>query len=120
MAGLEDIRDPDFRSALEEAERLLNEGNYTLAARQCAETYCRLLERRPDMAPENPGPGGHPGGSRAMWPRTGGILLVLKPDQKPSLRYEKERFSFSEAATYFEFVLEELVKAQRPPLRTPD
>src|SRR5437016_13724913 len=120
MAGLEDIRDPDFRSALEEAERLLNEGNYTLAARQCAETYCRLLERRPDMAPENPGPGGHPGGSRAMWPRTGGILLVLGADQKPAVSYEKESFSFSESATYLEFVLEELVKAHGPTTRPPD
>ena len=140
MAKPFDIEDPAFRAAVEEAERLMDEGDYTRASRRCAETYLQLLDRRPDLIPPpgmglgfgfglpgGPGPGPRPGGGgaaglgagptmrRGFWPPQGGIRLVIDEDRRPSLAYEKDRFSFSEAATYFEFLVEQLVEAQREP-----
>src|SRR3972149_7961845 len=70
MARPSDIEDPIFRAALEEAERLIDEGDYTKASRKCAETYLLLLDQRPDLIPP-PGAGlgfgfgfGGPGGAR--------------------------------------------------------
>jgi len=51
MAKPSDIEDPAFRAAVEEAERLMDEGDYTRASRRCAETYLQLLDRRPDLIP---------------------------------------------------------------------
>jgi hypothetical protein len=135
MASPAEIQDPELRAALLEADRLLDAGDYTRAAKSCAESYVRFLGRRPDMMPlivasgglpggpdgggSLPGPGG--GGSegamarRPLWPRTGGILLVMGADQRPQLKYEKERFSFSEASTYFEYVLAEFARADKQP-----
>src|SRR3990170_2022029 len=73
MARPSDIEDPVFRAALEEAERLIDEGDYTKASRKCAETYLLLLDQRPDLIPPPGaglgfgfgfgGPGGPGGGS---------------------------------------------------------
>ena len=146
MARPSDIEDPAFRAALEEAERLIDEGDYTKASRRCAETYLLLLDRRPDLIPPpgaglgfgfgfgGPGgPGGGSGGSsggaaglaagfgpgramrRGFWPGQGGIRVIFDEDRKPSLSYEKDRFSLTEALTYFEFMVEQVVNAQREP-----
>ena len=143
MARPSDIEDPVFRAALEEAERLIDEGDYTKASRRCAETYLLLLDRRPDLIPPPGvgfgfgfgfgGPGGGSGGSsggaaglaagfgpgramrRSFWPGQGGIRVIFDEDRKPSLSYEKDRFSLTEALTYFEFMVEQVVNAQREP-----
>jgi len=143
MARPSDIEDPVFRAALEEAERLIDEGDYTKASRRCAETYLLLLDRRPDLIPPPGvgfgfgfgfgGPGGGSGGSsggaaglaagfgpgramrRGFWPNFGGIKVLFDEDRKPSLSYEKDRFSLTEALTYFEFMVEQVVNAQREP-----
>ncbi len=117
MSRPDDIQAADFRTAIEEADRLLNEGDYTSAARRCAETYIQLLLERPDLLPDISAPGGLPGRSRAMWPRTGGISLTVDGDRKPALNFQKERFSFSEAATYFEFLRSEVHHAEQHPPR---
>lgn len=131
-----DIRDPAFRSALEEAERLLDEGEYTKAAQTCAETYLRLLAQRPELLPppEMPdtqplNPEGRPlvaegrqglaridaarAARRNWWPGTGAISVVVGADRQPRLQYAKERVSLSEAAGYFEFLVQQLADAQK-------
>ena len=136
MAKPADIQDPTFRSALEEAERLLDEGEYTKAAQTCAETYLLLLDRRPDllpppdlpdMQPINPqgqprvAEGAHGLASldaarafrRNWWPGTGAISVVVGPDRRPQVQYAKDRVSLSEAAGYFEFLVQQLADAQR-------
>ncbi|HWO71945.1 MAG TPA: hypothetical protein VNN21_00135 [Dehalococcoidia bacterium] len=117
-----DIQDPKFRAALEEADKALDEGDYARAARTCAETYLMVLEQHPELVPEPSGPVGRAtGGSfasylaapRPVWPRTGGINIVVDSQRRPSLVYEKERFSFSEAAGYYEFLIGELWRLQQ-------
>jgi hypothetical protein len=121
MATPADIKDPAFRAALEEADRLLDAGDYTAAARTCAEAYLKLLELHPELIPPPPGPLGVVGtGSFASylrsptptWPRTGGLNVVTGQDGKPGLTYDKQRFSFSEAAGYYEFLISELWRLQ--------
>ncbi len=141
MARPSDIEDATFRAAMAEAEKLIDAGDYTKASRKCAETYLLLLDRRPDLIPPPGaggfggfggfgGAGGGPGAGaaslgagfgagramrRAFWPGEGGIRVVIDADRGPSLSFEKNRFSFSEAATYFEFMVDQLVQAQREP-----
>lgn len=122
MATPADIVDPRFREALQEADRLLDEGDYTGASRKCGETYLLLLEKHPELIPAPPpAAGGGPVGSfqtylrggPPTWPRTGGLNIVFDQDRKPSLSFDKQRFSFSEAAGYYEFLINELWRLQQ-------
>jgi hypothetical protein len=135
MAKPDDIQDPAFRSAVEEAERLLDEGDYLRAAQTCAETYLKLLARRPDLIPppdlpdvQPLNPTGQPriaegtqglsridaarAARRNWWPGTGAISVVVDPDRTPRIQYAKQRVSLAEAAGYFEFLVEQLANAQ--------
>jgi hypothetical protein len=50
---------------------------------------------------------------RNWWPGTGAISVVVGPDRKPQVQYAKDRVSLSEAAGYFEFLMQQLADAQR-------
>ena len=131
MATTADIRDAAFREALDEADRLIGDGDYTAAARLCAETYLRLLAKRPDFIPPPPDPGILPqyredlppnrtrlgGGTGAAprpgWPNQGAIRMLYFEPGGPVISYEKQRFGLSEATSYFEFLMEEVLRSQR-------
>lgn len=138
MAKTADIQDPTFRSALEEAEWLLDDGQYTQAAQLCAETYLKLLAFRPEMLPPADLPDMQPldrAGQRRVadnsqalarldsarafrrtcWPGTGAISVIVGPDRTPRLNYAKERISMAEPTGYFECLLEVVTNAQRGP-----
>jgi hypothetical protein len=131
-----DITDPAFRSALEDAEGLLDCGDYTAAARRCAETYLLLLRQKPELLPPEDlpdiqplNPDGQPrvaegaqglarldaarAARRNWWPGTGAISVAVGPNREPVIRYAKDRVSLSEAAGYFEFLVQQLADAQR-------
>jgi len=132
-----DIRDPTFRAALEHAERLLDEGNYTAAAQSCAETYLQLLARHPELLPPeplSPAPSPQAGGSRTpdipsgfpnadaarafrrnWWPPTGALNVVVDSDRVPHVEQVKERVSMSESAGYFEFLIQTIANTEREP-----
>jgi hypothetical protein len=131
MARIADVQDEALRAALEEIDHLISEGDYTKAARLCAETYVRLLDKRPDFVPPPPDPRALPqfrddlpqtrsrlaGGSgplpRPGWPNQGAIKVLYYEVGGPEIRYEKQRFGLSEATAYFEFLFEEVLRAQR-------
>jgi hypothetical protein len=131
MPGTSDMHDPTFRAALERAEQQLDGGDYTGAAQTCAETYLLLLGRHPELLPpENvelvpPPPAGGasqardiPSGfasadaarafRRNWWPATGAITIVVGADRVPRVEMVKQRISLSEAAGYFEFLVQQL------------
>jgi hypothetical protein len=132
MPSPSDLTDPIYRQAMADADRALGDGDYAAAARTCAETYLVLLERHPELIPSNVGalrPGGYqPAASGrgalsafsnaresrgAFWPVTGSIQVQVGEDRKPVLHYSKERFSFSEAAAYYEFMINQLWRMQQ-------
>ena len=49
MARTQDLTDADDRKSMEEAEELLNEGQYREVVEKSTQTYLRLVRRRPDI-----------------------------------------------------------------------
>jgi hypothetical protein len=131
MAKIAEVKDAGFRGALERVDGLIADGEYTRAARLCADTYLKLLARRPDFVPPPPDPralpqfrddlpqsgsrlaGGTGPAARPSWPNQGGIKVLYYEDGGPALRYDKERFGLAEATGYFEFLIDEVVRDQR-------
>jgi hypothetical protein len=124
-----------MRQALAEAELALDDGEYAASVRRCVAAYCRLIELRPDMiiaphfghsfappqlsrpgaAPPPPGGGGLVMGGPRPWPSDHGVRFDMPEGQKPMLTFAKDRFTLSEAATYFEYTLDMVLRAQRRP-----
>jgi hypothetical protein len=46
-----------------------------------------------------------------FFPRLG-AHLILNPEGQPEVVYDREKFIFSEAITYFEFAVDNIVKAR--------
>jgi hypothetical protein len=136
MAEPSDIKNPTFRTAVEDAERLIDEGEYNAAATKMVGTFIELVGVRPELLPptgmEEVQPlntNGQPrvaegvaGLSRqeAMrkwranwWPGTGTISVVIQDDGAPKAVWAKDRVSLSETLTYFEFLVQQLANAQR-------
>jgi hypothetical protein len=123
MAKATDLIDPFFRTTLVEAEQALDKGDYLGTVRRCVEVYHRIAEQRPEMIlrPPNelmPLPQARSvreGRRNALlpWPVRLGVGISFDEQGKPHLTFEKEEFSLSEAASYFEYTLDIAVRAQR-------
>ena len=131
VVKIAEIKDAAFREALERVDSLIAEGEYTQASRLCAETYLKLLAKRPDFIPPPPDllalpqfrddlpqsgsrlAGGTGPAARPSWPNQGGIKVLYYEPRGPVLRIEKERFGLSEATSYFEFLIDEVVRDQQ-------
>ena len=118
-----DLVDPFFRTALVEAEQALDAGDYLQTVRKCVEVYSRIVEQRPDMVLKPPSQlmplpkarSVREGRRNALlpWPVRLGVGINFDENDKPHLIFEKEEFSMSEAASYFEFTLDVAMRAQR-------
>ncbi len=136
MAEPADIKDPTFRAALQEAEKLIDDGDYTNASTKMVETFIDLVGVRPELLPptgmQEVQPADPRGQSRiaegvkglqgqdAMrkwrsnwWPGTGTISVVVQADGAPKAVWAKDRVSLSETLAYFEFLVQQLANAQR-------
>ncbi len=123
MAKPTDLIDPFFQTALVDAEQALDAGDYLQTVRKCVEVYSRIAEQRPEMIlrPPNqlmPLPRARSvreGRRNALtpWPVRLGVGISFDENDKPHLTFEKEEFSMSEAASYFEYTLDLAMRAQR-------
>jgi hypothetical protein len=123
MAKPTDLIDPFFRTALVEAEQALDAGDYLETVRKCVAVYSRIAEQRPEMIlrPPNelmPLPRARSvreGRRNALlpWPVRLGVNISFDEHDKPHLIFEREEFSLSEAASYFEFTLDVAMRVQR-------
>ncbi len=131
MLKIAEIKNAKFRKALQQVDSLLGDGGYTQAARLCAETYLALLAKRRDFIPAPSDPrnlpqfrddlpesrsrlaGGTGGTVRTGWPNQGGIRFLYYEPGGPKISYEKEKIGLSEASSYFEFLMEEVIRDQR-------
>ena len=123
MAKPTDLIDPFFQTTLVEAEQALDKGDYLGTVRRCVEVYSRLAEQQPDLIlrPPNqlmPLPSARSvreGRRNALqpWPVRLGVGISFDEHNQPHLTFEKEEFSLSEAASYFEYTLDIAIRAQR-------
>jgi hypothetical protein len=108
MTKPSDINDAEYRAAMEAADRQIDEGDYAEAVRTCADAFVRLIEKRPDIL--KPDRQVRP----SLWPQLG-VRLEVSEGSPPRLVWERERFTMSEAATLLEFVMDQVVRAERTP-----
>ena len=123
MAQPTDLVDPFFQKTLVEAELALDTGDYLQTVRKCVEVYSRLAEQRPEMILKPPNQlmplprarSVREGRRNALmpWPVRLGVGISFDENDKPCLTFEKEEFSLSEAASYFEYTLDVAMRAQR-------
>ncbi len=107
MPTVEDIKDTDLQRLIGNAHQLLRSGKPTEVVRACATAYLQLLTQNPDIVKQ----GLQAVRPALMWPRLGANLsLKSLAEGKPEIVFERERFSMSEAITYYEFTLESAVK----------
>jgi hypothetical protein len=129
MAGVADVVDSRLRASLTSAETALDDGDYAGSVHASVDAYRHLVEARPDMivaprfahrfaAPQlgqaSGGIGGQSMAAPRPWPSDHGVLFSMDGDE-PELTFAKERFTLSEAATYFEYTLDLALRAQRLP-----
>ena len=101
---LEKIQDEALRESLRAAHGSLLSGNYPDVIHRVAELYLELLRRKPELLE------GPMGRFRIfMFPRLG-AHLELPEGSPPTVVYDRDKYSFSEAVTYFEFALDNLIR----------
>jgi hypothetical protein len=123
MARTSDVTDPALREELEIAEKLLDEGDYNESVRRSVAIYQRILTERPDLrivGPAGPSVLSAVAGPRQRprfqpWPATLGVALTFDDNDKPVMKFSKEKFMMSEAITFFEHSLDAAVRVQEEP-----
>jgi hypothetical protein len=123
MSKPTDLIDPFFQTMLVEAEQALDKGDYLGTVRRCVEVYSRIAEQRPDLILRPPNPLMPLPSARSVrevrrnalqpWPVRLGVGISFDENGKPHLIFEREEFSMSEAASYFEYTLDVAIRAQR-------
>jgi hypothetical protein len=123
MAKPTDLTDPFFRTTLLEAEQALDAGDYLETVRKCVAVYRRIAAQRPEMILRPPkelmplpqARSVREGRRNALlpWPVRLGVGISFDDNDTPHLTFEKEEFSMSEAASYFEYTLDVALRTQR-------
>ena len=100
------IKDGKLRESMAAAHASLRSGDFLDVVRRSADAYQELLRRKPELLE------GIMGRFRVMmFPRLGARLEPGAEEGKPpSLEWDRETFAFSEAVTYFEFAVDQLVR----------
>jgi len=103
-AKLDRIQDAALRESLSDAQGELRAGNYGGVVHRAADAYVALLRRKPEMLKG-------PMGMRHImfFPRLG-AHLIMEADGSPSVVYDREKFTFAEAVTYWEFAVDSLAR----------
>jgi hypothetical protein len=123
MAKPAEVTDPFLHDHLVEAERLLDDGDYNAVVKKSVEAYAKIAEARPDVIMRaGPTMGALPTqgrdqvrGAMRPWPNLLGVTLSFDDQDKAKLIFTKEKFSMSDAITYFEYTLDVALLAQRKP-----
>ncbi len=105
MPQLNDVVDVRVRTLLQKAHDKMREGEAAAAVHAGVDGFLRLWELRPNDLVGFADPSRHSEIPVTQhWPGQG--VLVTLDDEQPVITYERERFSTSEAISYYEFVLE--------------
>ena len=100
------IKDEQLRESMAAAHASLRSGNYADVVRRASDAYLELLRRKPELLE------GLMGRIRVMqFPRLG-ARMEREEGKPPEVQWDRETFAFSEAATYFEFAVDSLVREE--------
>ena len=100
------IKDEKLRESMAAAHASLRSGDFLDVVRRAADAYLALLERKPELLE------GMMGRLRVMmFPRLG-ARLEQEEGKAPVVEWDRETFGFSEAVTYFEFAVDQLVREE--------
>ena len=99
MARYDNVEDGEARALLEQATSELRAGDPTSAVRACCDAFIRLIVLKPELLEAN-----MPDDEKIhhqQFPRLG---ASLEPgDGAGAIRFERDRFSMSDAITYLDF-----------------
>ncbi|HUZ13931.1 MAG TPA: hypothetical protein VMU93_13920 [Caulobacteraceae bacterium] len=113
MARAADIANPELRQKVEAAFAAMRAGRGADAVRASAEAYLRFAELHPEVKTETVAMRGRQFPRMLRWPAMG---ANMKPDSvqagAPQIEFLRDRFSVSEAMTYYQFVLDEILEKQ--------
>lgn len=109
-----DIRDEDLRVRVEVAFAAIRAGQGRAAVQALADAFVRFLELNPSVMSQTIAMRGREIPRIMRWPDLGARLLPeLVREGKPRIEIDRERFSASEAMTYYQFVLDEILDCER-------
>jgi hypothetical protein len=103
-AKLARIQDVDLKQSLADAQSDLRSGNYPGVVHRAADAYVELLRRKPEMLK------GAMGMRHIMFFPRLGAHLIMEADGSPTVVYDREKFTFAEAVTYWEFAVDSLAR----------
>jgi len=101
---LERIKDDELRLSLTDAQASLRSGNFSDVVHRSSDAYVEMLRRDPDLLK------GRDGMLRVLFFPRLGARLIQEQDGAPTVIYDRDTFIFSEAITYFEFAVDNLIK----------
>jgi hypothetical protein len=108
-----DIQNPELRQTLERAFAAMRAGKGADAVRACAQGYLRFLELNPDVKGQTIAIRDRQMPRIMRWPALGAnMTLESVRAGKPEIEFTRDRFSVSEAMTYYQFVLDEILAAE--------
>src|SRR5580704_5974187 len=109
MARPADIKNNELRGMLETAFSAMRAARGIDAVHACADAYLRYVQVFPEAMKETIPMRGREISRLLRWPALG---ANMKPDSvaagAPEIEFLRERFSVSEAMTYYQFVLDEI------------
>ena len=106
MAKVDKIQDEKLRASLKAAHASLRAGDHRDVVQRAGEAYLELLRRKPELLQ---GEGFTRQMRIFMFPRLGAHLEV--EDGTPvGVSFDRENFGFTEAVTYYEFAVDNLVR----------
>ena len=109
-----DIRNEDLRVRVETAFAAMRAGQGRAAVQALADAFVRFLELHPSVMSQTIAMRGREVPRVMRWPDLGArLLLESVREGKPRIEIDRERFSASEAMTYYQFVLEEILEFER-------
>lgn len=98
------IQDEALRQSLAAAHASLRAGDYLDVVQRAGAAYLELLRRKPELLE------GMMGRMRVMFFPRLGARLEREGEGAPVLHWDRESFAFSEAVTYYEFAVDQLLR----------
>ena len=101
---LKRIQDDALKQSLTDAQGELRDGDYASVVHRSSDAYVELLRRKPEMLK------GAMGMRHIMFFPRLGAHLIMESDRLPAVVYDREKFTFSEAVTYWEFAVDSIAR----------